>query len=228
MKTMGLSRLHLVTPRCFPDPEASTRATAAVDLLDAAIVSSSLQDALAGTTLAVALSARTRDLGPPPLAPRASAQRILQQAREAEVALVFGNETTGLTNDEIQLCQLSACIPSNPAFSSLNLGAAVQVMCYECRLAAFGEEGPTLETGATPFVSPPATHEQVEGLLQHLQGVMTATGFLNPGQPGRLLPKLRRLFARARLEQDEVNILRGILASTQHPTRHGRRTDGED
>ncbi|MBP5986928.1 MAG: RNA methyltransferase [Azonexus sp.] len=223
MKTMGLSRLYLVTPKQFPDPEADTRATGAVDLLAQATVTPTLKDALAGTSFAVALSARQRDLGPELGAPRETVARLLTEAEGGEVALVFGNETVGLNNDEILHCQAAVTIPTNPDFSSLNLGSAVQVLCYECRMAAFAAKPPVSAQGTTPFASPVATHDEVEGLYAHLETVMTDTGFFNPQQPGRLLPKLRRLFGRIRLEKDEINILRGILSSTQVKTGHGRK-----
>lgn len=224
MKTMGLSDLVLVQPKQFPDPEASTRATGAVDVLERAKICDSLAEALHDVTFAMALSARQRDLGPPIGQPRPMMARLLAEAAEAPVALVFGNETVGLSNEEILQCQAAVTIPTNPEFSSLNLGAAVQVLCYECRMAAMGEGAWTQSSaGATPFTSPTATQAEVEGLLGHFERVMTDTGFLNPDQPGRLLPKLRRLFARARLERDEVNILRGVLSATQAPTSHGRR-----
>lgn len=223
MKTMGLSRLYLVEPKQFPDPEADTRATGAIDVLAAANVVSSLGEALAGASFAVALSARQRDIGPVLGAPRATVARLMAEAAEGEVALVFGNETVGLSNDEILHCQAAVTIPTNPAFSSLNLGSAVQVLCYECRMAAFGEKPPVSAQVATPFVSPAATNDEIEGLYAHLERIMTDTGFYNPEQPGRLLPKLRRLFGRARLERDEINILRGILASTQVKTGHGKK-----
>lgn len=223
MKTMGLSDLRLVTPKQFPDPEADSRATGAVDLLERAKVTETLAEALQGTVLAVALSARRRDLGPPVGTPRETVARLLAAAAEGEVALVFGNETSGLANEEVLQCQAAVTIPTNPEFSSLNLGAAVQLLCYECRMAAFAGAAPLAGDGATPFTSPPATHDEVEGFYGHLEAVMTATGFFNPQQPGRLLPKLRRLFGRAGLEKDEVNILRGILSATQKPTGHGRK-----
>jgi tRNA/rRNA methyltransferase len=225
MKTMGLSDLHLVAPKCFPDPEADARATAAVDLLEMAKINVSLPDALKGTVLAVALSARRRDLGPPPGMPREVASRLLAEAVHGNVALVFGNESVGLSNEEIQHCHLAVTIPTNPDFSSLNLGAAVQLLCYELRLAAYGETPlPSTDSLVTTFSSPLATHDEVEGLYGHLESIMTETGFLNPAQPGRLMPKLRRLFGRARLERDEINILRGILAATRSGTGHGRKT----
>lgn len=223
MKTMGLSSLYLVQPKQFPDPEADTRATGAVDLLEQAKITTSLAEALTDCVFAVALSARQRDLGPEIGQPRETVARLLAEAKLGNVALVFGNETVGLSNEEILHCQAAVTIPTNPDFSSLNLGSAVQVLCYECRMAAFSEKPPVAGQGVTPFVSPAASLDEVEGLFGHLESVMTDTGFFNPAQPGRLMPKLRRMFGRVRLEKDEINILRGILASTQIKTGHGRK-----
>lgn len=223
MKTMGLTDLRLVTPKQFPDPEADTRATGAVDLLQRAKITATLAEALHGCVFAVAMSARRRDLGPAVGSPRQTMARLLAAAASGEVALVFGNETVGLANEEVLQCQAAVTIPTDPGFSSLNLGAAVQVLCYECRMAAFDGAAPLPEQKATPFAALPATHDEIEGLYGHLESVMTETGFYNPQQPGRLLPKLRRLFGRVGLEKDEVNILRGILAATRQPTGHGRK-----
>ncbi len=223
MKTMGLSDLYLVQPKQFPDPEADARATGAVDVLNRAKIVDSLPQALVGASFAVAMSARQRDLGPVVGTPRETVQRLLAEAGQGEVALVFGNETHGLSNEEVLYCQAAVSIPTNPDFSSLNLGSAVQVMCYECRMSAFAGKPPIIEQGVTPFASAPAAHDEVEGFYGHLEKVMTDTGFYNPAQPGRLLPKLRRLFGRIRLEKDEINILRGILSATQVRTGHGRK-----
>src|SRR6185369_10151527 len=175
MKTMGLSELYLVQPKQFPDPEADARATGAVDVLRNAKIVDHLKDALVGSAYTIALSARQRDLGPPPGMPRAAAQRLLVEAGTGDVALVFGNESVGLSNDEICLCHEAVSIPTNPEFSSLNLGAAVQLLCYECRMAAFSDSPPALDQGTTPFSSPAATHDEVEGMLDHLLSVMSAT-----------------------------------------------------
>ncbi len=223
MKTMGINALYLVEPKRFPDPEADTRATGAVDVLQRASVVASLDEALAGCVFAVAMSARQRDLGPAVGQPREVVARLLAEAGEGDVALVFGNETVGLSNEDVLRCQAAVCIPTDPSFSSLNLGAAVQLLCYECRMSAYADRPPIAGQGVTPFASPAATADETEGFFQHLEAVMTATGFYNPEQPGRLMPKLRRLFGRARLERDEVNILRGILSATQSATRHGRK-----
>lgn len=225
MKTMGLSDLRLVSPKQFPDPEADTRATGAVDVLEQAKIHDTLEDALSGTVFAIALSARRRDLGPVIGEPRGMIADLLQQAQHGEVALVFGNETKGMSNEEVMLCQAAVTIPTNPDFSSLNLGSAVQVLCYEARMAAFEGRPPAVDTGVTPFESAPATHDEIEGLYAHLERVMTATGFYNPQSPGRLMAKVRRLFGRSRLEKDEINILRGVLSSVTTPTSHGKKTN---
>jgi len=210
MKTMGLSRLYLVSPKKFPDPEAVARAAGADDVLASAIVCTSLDQALEGAVFSVALSARHRNLGPERLQAREAAPLILEKAAGGEVALVFGNETAGLSNADVQRCQRTVFIPSNPEYSSLNLGAAVQLLCYELRLAA--HDGRPSEISKTvPFRSPLATSDDVERFYVHLEHIMVDTGFLDPNQPKRLMSKLRRLFGRVELERDEINILRGIL-----------------
>ena len=214
MKTMGLSRLTLVDPKSFPDAEAVTRAVGADDILQNATVCSSLDEALTGTIFAVAVSARHRSLGPEPLQARQAAPEVLALAAGGDVALVFGNETAGLSNADVQRCQRTVFIPANPEYTSLNLGSAVQLLCYELRLAAF-DGRPPIVTKAIPFASPPATNDDVERFYAHLERVMVATEFLDPQQPKRLVPKLRRLFGRAELERDEINILRGILDAVE-------------
>lgn len=218
MKVMGLSRLYLVQPLCAVDEVATARAAGADDVLASAVVCGSLVDALAGCVQAVALSARLRDLGPAAVGVREAVPSLLRMTTDGDVALVFGNETSGLANDELQRCQQAVTIPSNPDFSSLNLGAAVQVMAYELRMAAWGGLPPAPTTPATPFRSAPAAIDEVERFYAHLERVLVATGFHDPARPRRLLPKLRRLFGRAALEKDEINILRGILDSVEKPT----------
>jgi len=211
---MGLSCLALVNPKSFPHNEAIARAAGAEDILVEAAVCSTLDEALAGCVFAVAVSARHRSLGPERLSAREVAPEILQLAEAGDVALVFGNETSGLSNHEVQRCQRTVFIPASPDYSSLNLGSAVQLLCYELRLAAFDGRPPVV-TKAIPFNSPPATNDDVERFYAHLERVMVDTGFLDPKQPKRLLPKLRRLFGRAELERDEINILRGILDAVE-------------
>ncbi|WP_288130035.1 RNA methyltransferase, partial [Accumulibacter sp.] len=225
MKTMGLSRLLLVNPKRFPDDQAVARAAGAEDILLSAEVCPGIDAALADCVFACAISARHRNLGPPPLPARLAGAEILARAAEGEVALLFGNETAGLSNAEVQRCQRTVFIPANPEYTSLNLASAVQLLCYELRLAAFDGCPPVLSK-AVPFASPPASHQEVERFYEHLQRVMVSSGFLDPLRPRRLLPKLRRLFGRAELERDEINILRGLLDAIERQVAEERRTAG--
>jgi tRNA/rRNA methyltransferase len=211
MKTMGLARLRLVQPRAFPHEEANALASGALDVLDNAEVFDTLEEALGDAVLAVGFSARSRDLSHPPRALREAAPLILASAAAAPVALVFGNETFGLTNEELARCQWLAVIPANPAYASLNLGAAVQVACYELAAAA-SAFAPPAEPERTP-----ATVEEIEAFYAHLERAMVASGFLDPAMPKRLMERMRRLFARAGLEREEVRFLRGMLAAFEKP-----------
>lgn len=209
MKTMGLSRLVLVNPRHFPDAQAEAMAAGATDVLERAQVCASLEEALVGTTFATALTARRRGLAVEPLWVREAAGELAELAGKSEVAVVFGNETAGLSNEEVSLCMRWAKIPSDPEWSSLNLAQAVQVICYELRMAA-------VDAGAPPPINDaglPADHAEVEGLMAHLERAAVGSGFLDPAQPKRLMPRMRRLFSRARLEKEEVAILRGMLSA---------------
>ena len=211
MKTMGLSRLVLVNPRTFPDAHADAMAAGATDLLVQAEVLGSLAEALSGTVLAMAMTARRRELAVPALWARDGAAELVAMAASGEVALVFGNETSGLCNDELAMCRRWAMIPVNADFSSLNLAAAVQVMCYELRLAALDPGLPPAISGAGLL----ASHEEVERLIAHLERAALSSGFLDPASPKRLIPRLRRLFSRAAPEKEEVNILRGLFAALE-------------
>ena len=214
MKTMGLDALYLVNPRQFPHADADARATGALDVLEKAQVCDSLAQALRGCVLAVATSARQRGLRHEMKSAREAAGELLSAAAAHPVALVFGNETSGLSNEEASLCQLWAYVPANAEFSSLNLAAAVQIFAYELRMA--------VSDGVLPHAPEfePSTSDQVEQLYRHFEQTMISTGFLDPANPKRLLPRLRRLLARARLEAEEVNILRGFLNTvTKRPPK---------
>jgi len=206
MRAMGLSRLVLVAPRQFPHPDADARAAGASGLLRNATVVVSLDDALAGVDTAIGFSARPREFAGAALSAREAAVEALRRAAQGEVAVVFGGEMSGLSNDDLSRCQIVATIPAEAGQASLNLAAAVQVAAYELFLAAHGEAVWT----APKFE--PATLGEIEELFAHAERTLIAMRFLNPRQPRRLMPRLRRLFARTRLEQAEVNILRGILA----------------
>jgi tRNA/rRNA methyltransferase len=204
MKTMGLAALHLVRPQRFPDPEARWRASRAVDVLERALVHDCLDDALRGTGWSLACSARPRDIAVAEFPAREAARLAVERARAQPVAVVFGNEASGLTSEDVNRCRARAFIPADPDYSSLNLAGAVQVLSYELRTAAVGEGGPALAREL-------ATHEELESFYAHLEQVMAATGFFDPDHPRKLMPRLRRLFARAELAREEINILRGIL-----------------
>jgi tRNA/rRNA methyltransferase len=207
MKTMGLADLRLVAPRHRPDAKAVALAAGAADVLEAARESARIEDALEGVVLAAGFSARTRDLSHPLQALREAAPAILAAAAEGPVALVFGNETSGLSNEEMGRCALHVSIPANPAYGSLNLAAAVQVACYELASAA------QAFAPAPPAEREAATSEDVEALVAHWEAAMAESGYLDPARPGRLMERLRRLLARARLERAEVKFLRGMLAA---------------
>ena len=230
MQTMGLSKLVLVDPRRFPDPEAMAMAANATEVLDNAEVCTVLDDALRGTVLQVAFSARSRALSHTPLTPREAASVMLDtigtlqstpasaEVEAAEVALVFGNETYGLSNEEVMRCNRLASISTDPDSTSLNLAASVQVACYELRTAALERDGALL--GARSMAAAGiefARHEDVERLLAHLEASLYQSGFLQSGNPRRLMERMRRLFSRAGLQVEEVNILRGMLTLWDEP-----------
>jgi tRNA/rRNA methyltransferase len=224
MKTMGLSQLHLVQPKHFPNVEANALACGAIDLLENAVVSETLEDALKGCVLAIGMSARKRQISHELISARTAANRAAEiGAKQQQVALVFGNETSGLSNRELDLCQLLAMIPTNPDFSSLNVAAAVQVMCYELRMAA-AESKPIESESKVPL----ATSDDVEGFYKHLEETLIKIGFLNPQEPKKLMQRVRRIYARTRLEKEEVNILRGILKLTQQPKNYPLKNDRDE
>ena len=212
MKTMGLRQLYLVRPKKFPDKEADTMSVGAVDILQNAQVCETLEQALVGCVLAIGLSARKSQLSHELVPARQAASQAAEIASRQQVALVFGTEMSGLSNAELDLCQLLAMIPANPDFSSLNLAAAVQVMCYELRVGLL-DDAVENANAAVPL----ASNEEVEGFYTHLEETLLKIGFLNATEPGRLMQRVRRIYGRARLEKEEVNILRGILKHTQHP-----------
>ncbi len=233
MKNMGLSRLVLVDPEDFPSLNAVARASGATDILDSARVVATLEEALAGCSLVLGTSARDRRIPWPLLDPRECASvSVEQSAGGGEVALVFGREYAGLTNEELQRCQYHVHIPSDPQFSSLNLAAAVQVLTYEVRMAWLAAEGrPTkvekLETTAM-LDAQPATVDELENYFGHLEQTLVDIGFLDPAKPRHLMPRLRRLYGRSGISKLEMNILRGILTETQKAARgepHKRRSD---
>lgn len=209
IKTMGFSELVLVSPReadALHHEEAIAFASGANDVLSKARIVDSLDEALAGCNLTVALTARLREFSPPLRSPRALAQQLHADS-SLRCALVFGNERFGLSNEQVERCNALVSIPVNAEYASLNLAQAVQILAYECRVAAVGEQREAMGIG---FQGEAASAEQIEGLFRHLEQALVEIEFLDPDHPKKLMPRLRRLFSRTGLETEEVNILRGI------------------
>ncbi|WP_334188544.1 RNA methyltransferase [Noviherbaspirillum sp.] len=215
IKTMGFSRLVLVNPR-FADvaehEEAIAFASGASDVLSAAKVVGSIEEALDGCNFAAALSARLREFSPPVLTPRMLASQLTVESG-LQAALVFGNERYGLPNGVVEKCNALINIPANPAYSSLNLAQAVQVLAYECSMADIGTDTggyPVLASSPIGFHGQAANIAQIDGMYAHLEEALIAIDFLDPDNPKKLMPRLKRLFSRTQLETEEVNIIRGI------------------
>ncbi|WP_166207767.1 RNA methyltransferase [Cognatiluteimonas telluris] len=225
MKTMGLARLVLVDPSRFPHAEADALAAGADDVLAAAQVCDTLAEALADCHLALGCTARSRRVQLTEQPPREAATRALGAARAgSEVALVFGRERTGLTNDELQLCHGAVHIPANPDYGSLNLAAAVQVLAYELRMALLGSQSGQ----ATSRDEPAAAHAELEGLFAQLGQALDEIDFHKGRAPESAMRKLRRLFLRAQLDTREVRLLRGILADVQRMARLAGQAQARD
>lgn len=218
MKTMGLSRLVLVAPDTYPHPEATWMAANAGDVLEAAERVDSVADAIAGCTLVIGTSARDRRLPWPQKDAREMAAGLLGAGEEEQIALLFGREDRGLSNEELQQCHWHVSIPANPDYGVLNIAQAVQILCYEIRMAWLSAEpAPAEQEWDVPW----ASAEEVEGFQRHLEQTLLDIGFLDPERPRQLMPRLRRLFTRTRLDKMEVNILRGVLALVQKGLNKG-------
>lgn len=211
MKTMGVSQLVLVRPKTFPSPEAHALSAGAYDVLDNARVVDSLEEALVGCRWSLALSARRRELSLPCSDTREGVAQLLNEAEHGDVALIFGTEMFGLSNEEVLRSNGLIQIAANPEYSSLNLAMAVQVLCYELRMQA----GAVLTEKAADTALERASADDIERMYAHMQETLVHIGFLNPARPRRLMPRLRRLFGRAGLEKMEVDILRGVLKAVQ-------------
>jgi tRNA/rRNA methyltransferase len=212
MKTMGMHSLYLVSPKKFPHPEATAMASGADDILMNANVVDDLKRALKGVKLAVGLSARRRELSQPYLDIREVANEMIRIADQSDVAFVFGNEASGLSNLETNQCQMLSFINANPNYSSLNLAQAVQVVCHELRQSSISTSSPKLYTKDLDLL---ADHDSLMGFLSHLETMLDEIDFLDKVQGERLMQRLHILFTRAQLEIDEINILRGILTQVQ-------------
>ncbi len=213
MKTMGLKQLCLVEPDDFPSGTATALASGADDILAQARVVSSLEEAVSDCQFVVGTSARVRGVSLPLVDPRSCAKTILEESSRGSVGLVFGREDKGLTNEQLRLCHLQVHIPTNPDFSSLNLGAAVQVMCYELRMSGLLASGdielPQVRSHDL------ATVEDMERFYSHLHETLIEIGFLDHSSHEKIMAKLRRLYGRVRPDRVELSILRGVLSETQ-------------
>jgi tRNA (cytidine32/uridine32-2'-O)-methyltransferase len=207
MKNMCLAQLVLVAPREFPCAEATARASGADDVLANATVVDSLADAVSDCRIVIGASARLRSVAWPVVDPRQAARLAASEA--GAVAIVFGRESSGLSNDELDLCTHLVHIPTNPEYSSLNVAMAVQVLSYELMQAA-GEQPPAVEENG-----PVASNAEMEGFFRHLEQALDEIGFTDERRADKLLRRLRRLFHRAAPDSEEVNILRGILSAAQ-------------
>lgn len=217
MKTMGLSDLHLVKPKQFPDDHAVALAVSAADLLERAVVTETLEEAIADCNYVIGVSGKMRSLSQEVMTVRQAAVKAKSFASNQKVALVFGNETNGLSSAEADRCHILATIPANPAYTSLNLSQAVQIMCYELRMA--------ITEGELHYDEKPvelASQDELERFYAHMQEVLAHIGYINPKAPKKLFERLRRLYGRAQLEKEEVNLLRGILTLTVKPKSHSK------
>lgn len=213
MKTMGLSNLYLAEPRVEPDGHSIALAAGASDILKHLVKVDSLAEAIADCSLVIATSARSRTLDWPMLEPREAGVKLAAEALKGPVAIVFGRENHGLSNEELQQCTYHVAIPANPEYSSLNLAQAVQIICYETRVAHLAQK----EVAEEELTEYPLAADQ-ERFFAHLETTLLSTGFIIKNHPGQVMMKLRRLFSRARIESQEMNILRGILTSIEKVT----------
>lgn len=236
MKNMGLNQLVLVDPIADLGEEAVSRASRADDILEAATVVATLEEAIADCHWVVGTSARSRHIPWPLISPRmcaAKASQLVDSGSEDDkpvIALVFGRESRGLTNEELHLCHAHVHIPTVESFSSLNVAQAIQVLCYEMRLAALEDDAAT-ETSlpwGVEWDHPPATHEQMNGMIQHLEQTLVDIGFLDPNTPKQLMTRLRRLYQRAAPDRMEINILRGMLSAVQRLSHSPDTTSGSE
>jgi tRNA/rRNA methyltransferase/tRNA (cytidine32/uridine32-2'-O)-methyltransferase len=212
MKNMGMTRLALVDPKTFPSNEATARASGADDVLAAATVYPTLQEAIADCQLIIGTSARRRTISWPELNPKQCAQLAVIDSPHQQIAIIFGRENSGLKNHELDLCHYLLHIPCNESYSSLNIAAAVQVVCYE--LFAATDRPDTIQVG-DQGECPLATASQMESFYRHLQEALVDIGFMQPGRSKSIMRRLRRVYNRIQLDTKEVDILRGILRMSQ-------------
>lgn len=216
MKTMGLGRLYLVEPKLFPSADATALASGSSDVLANATVVATLEEAIADCTLAVATSARSRTIPWPLMDARTAGEACRLESEKGQVAIVFGREDRGLTNDELKLCNYHVSIPTNEEYGVLNVAAAVQVLAYEVRMAhllAEGQELPAEQAMPVQFVrwdEEMVDNQDMERFYEHFERMLVTIGFLDPENPRQLMTRVRRMFNRTRLDRPETNLWRGV------------------
>ena len=223
---MGLHQLVLVNPARYPDPQADWRAAGAMDVLDGARVVTDVTEAIADCHYVIGTSTRARAIPWPAVLAKDLGPGLVEQAQDAEIAILFGREDSGLSNDELQRCHTHLQIPSSKEYGSLNLAMAVQVICYEIfqymeqtsvQVSADSQlvQEEVSAIGRRIWDKEPASGVQMDKLIEHLEQVMVASGFVDPANPGNTVTRLRRLFMRQQLDETEVQILRGMLKAVQ-------------
>jgi len=212
MKTMGYNNLYLVKPKIYPNAEATARAAGADDILGTVVVCDSLEEALQGCVTVVASTARPRSISHSVFTPREYAPKLSEMLKLGTVALVFGRESSGLSNEELEYCNVILQIPTNPEFSSLNVASAVQILCYEFNQLLQSDTVDKIDNEEKTRL---ATADEMTYFYDHLEQSMIDVGFLNPQQPRKLMRRLKSLFNRAHLDENEVSILRGFLAAVR-------------
>ncbi|RLP54164.1 MAG: RNA methyltransferase [Ketobacter sp.] len=223
MKTMGVSDLCLVAPKEYPTAKATARATGAADLLHRATVVDTLEQAIGDCQLVFGTSARMRTIPWPLMTPREAAQVVMNEPQGADIAIVFGREDAGLTNEELRRCHYHISIPGNEAYSVLNIAAAVQVICYEMRMNALASKESEQDGAAAPMMplefrewdEPLVTSEDMERFMKHFEETLLDIGFYDPNNPKQLITRARRLFMRTRMDRLEMNLMRGVLSTVQ-------------
>lgn len=225
MKNMGLSRLYLVEPKEHPTFESFSRAAGADDVLGNAVITDTLAEALKGCVWVAGTSARERMVQWPTYDPHECAGICRDKSEQGDVAIVFGRERTGLTNEELEMCNALVHIPTNAKYSSLNVAAAVQVLCYEVRMAFLSYQDVAAEKTRTAREDMPATSDQLEGMYQHMYQMMEDIKFFSGSNPEVIMRRLKSLFNRAQTTRREVAILRGIFSAAQGKSQ---RTTGKN
>ncbi|RKF15539.1 tRNA (cytosine(32)/uridine(32)-2'-O)-methyltransferase TrmJ [Alginatibacterium sediminis] len=213
MLTMGFKRLVLVNPAADIDGKSVALAAGAGVVLENAKIVDTVAEAVANSSLVIGTSARSRTLDWPMLDGRSSGEKVAQQGDDAEVSIVFGREAKGLSNEELQLCNYHVCLPANPDYTSLNLAMAVQILCYEMRVALLNKEQYPVQEQEYPL------HQDLENFYQHFEESLYQTGFILKSHPGKVMDKLRRLFNRIRMDKQELNMMRGVLASIERTAK---------